>query len=131
MKHPPLKQIDVTVEGLLGVKERISKIPELGTDVHIVNAAIDTLIILKHAFEGKITSIKRLLRMLFGASTEKTGNVLKENSEPCDCGTNASADESTESSETTVEKVKKKKPLLTSKQHLQAKKKVVLQKRKH
>jgi transposase len=108
MKLPPLKQIDVTIEGLLKVKERIDRIPELGPDALILKASVDTLIVLRHVYEGKITSIKRLLRMLFGASTEKTNNVLKENSEPIDSGTNSSADESTESSETTGEKVKKK-----------------------
>ena len=45
-------------------------------DYEMIKAIIDTLTFLGQAYDEKTTSIKRLLRMIFGARTEKNKNIL-------------------------------------------------------
>jgi transposase len=46
-------------------------------DVHLLKAALDTLLFLHRRMEEKDTAMQRVLRMIFGARTEKTRTVLK------------------------------------------------------
>ena len=46
-------------------------------DYEIIKAMADTISILSNAVDEKSTSIKRLLKMIFGSSSEKTDSVLK------------------------------------------------------
>ena len=49
----------------------------LNTEEHVkLKAAMDTLVFLTAELQAKRTSVERLRRMLFGATTEKTSNVL-------------------------------------------------------
>jgi hypothetical protein len=54
-------------------------------DYELIKAIIDTLTLLGQAYEEKTTSIKRLLRMIFGARTEKTKNILGADDDPKAC----------------------------------------------
>jgi hypothetical protein len=60
-----------------------------------LKAVIATFALLKEELQAKKTSIQRLKRMLFGPSTEKTSEVLGEESADCqargDVGTDATA----------------------------------------
>jgi hypothetical protein len=57
-------------------------------DYELIKAIIDTLTLLGQAYEEKTTSIKRLLRMIFGARTEKTKNILGADDDPKACQAN-------------------------------------------
>ena len=74
--HPPHKRIDLSPEQLEAflaqLQERLE--PE---QFALVKAMADTLILLSQAVDQKAVSIRRLLRTLFGASSEKTRKVLK------------------------------------------------------
>jgi hypothetical protein len=47
-------------------------------DYEMIKAIIDTLLFLQQAYDQKTTSVKRLLRMIFGARTEKTKNSFTQ-----------------------------------------------------
>ncbi|MCP4274478.1 MAG: IS66 family transposase, partial [Gammaproteobacteria bacterium] len=47
-------------------------------DYEIIKAMVQTIEMLSQCVDEKATSIQRLLRMLFGPSTEKLKNVLKD-----------------------------------------------------
>jgi hypothetical protein len=76
VKHKP-KRIDVTKEQLDALLERAQAALE-SDDVEIIRAMAETITLLSEAVDKKGTSIKRLLKMVFGASTEKTRRVLEE-----------------------------------------------------
>jgi transposase len=73
------KRIDLTPEQLDALLKRV----EAGTlqdgDYEIIRGMAETLILLSQALDNKNTSIKRLLKLIFGDSTEKTAQVLKRN----------------------------------------------------
>jgi len=50
-------------------------------DYDIIKAMVETIHLLSQCVDEKATSIRRLLRMLFGDRTEKLKNVIKENEE--------------------------------------------------
>jgi hypothetical protein len=69
------KQMEVKIEDMLALCERIkSGIVQEG-DYELVKAMVETIKLLSQARDDKASSIKRLLRMLFGHSTEKLKNV--------------------------------------------------------
>jgi transposase len=71
------KRIDLTPQQLDALLKRV----EAGTlqdgDYEIIKGMAETLSILSQALDNKNTSIKRLLKLIFCDSTEKTANVLK------------------------------------------------------
>ncbi|MGD1971815.1 MAG: IS66 family transposase [Desulfobacterales bacterium] len=75
----PPKRIDLTPEQLDALLKRV----EAGTlkdgDYEIIKGMAETLSFLSQALDNKNTSIKRLLKLVFGDSTEKTAKVLKRN----------------------------------------------------
>ena len=75
----PPKRIDLTPEQLDALLKRV----EAGTlqdgDYEIIKGMAETLRLLNEALDNKNTSIKRLLKLIFGDSTEKTAQVLKRN----------------------------------------------------
>ena len=75
MKSP--KRIDLTPEDIDALLQRLAARLLQDGDYEIIKAIVETFVILNQAVDEKTTSIKRLLRMLFGASTEKAKNVLK------------------------------------------------------
>jgi hypothetical protein len=72
------KRIDLSQKELDALIERVEAGTLLDTDREIIKAMADTISLLSHAVDEKSTSIKRLLRMIFGSSTEKTASVLKD-----------------------------------------------------
>ena len=74
MKAP--EHIDLNLEEVDALLERLSGLLEKG-DYDIIKGMVDTIRILSQAVDEKASSIRRLLRMLFGTSTEKAKNLLK------------------------------------------------------
>jgi hypothetical protein len=74
----PIRRLQVNMQELLAVLERLKAF--LSEEDHrILRGAIETLGLLTRMLENRKTTIGRLRQMLFGASTEKTRNVLKTN----------------------------------------------------
>lgn len=72
--HPP--QREVRLGELKAIVER-TKMGPLSAEEHAtLSAAVDTLVFLTQELDAKGTTLDRLRRMLFGASTEKTRNVV-------------------------------------------------------
>jgi transposase len=71
------KRIDLTPEQLDALLKRV----ETGTlqdgDYEIIKGMAETLSLLSQALDNKNTSIRRLLKLIFGDSTEKTAKVLQ------------------------------------------------------
>ena len=76
------KRIDLTQEQTDSLLLRVKTNALEEGDYEIIEAIIDTLRFLSQAYEDKTVSIKRLLRMIFGARTEKTKDVLGGDDEP-------------------------------------------------
>ena len=76
-----VKRIDLTQEQTDSLLLRVKANRLKEGDYEIIKAIIDTLTLLCQAYDEKTTSIKRLLRMIFGARTEKTKNVLGADAE--------------------------------------------------
>ena len=75
MKEPA--RLEATEAELTALTQRLKERSLKPEDYELLNAVIDTVCFLSHAVQRKTTSIQRLLRMIFGASTEKTAMVLK------------------------------------------------------
>jgi transposase len=75
MKSP--KRIDLNLEEVDALLERVAAGSLKEGDYEIIKAMAETIRILSQSVDDKAASIKRLLRMLFGATTEKAKNVLK------------------------------------------------------
>lgn len=76
MKAP--KRIDLKPEEMDALLERVKVGSLKDGDYEIIKGMADTIRILSQAVDEKTSSIKRLLKMLFGATTEKAKNVLKD-----------------------------------------------------
>ena len=75
---PKPKRIELDLNELQTIVERTKKVA-LGEDDHEkLKGAVDTLAFLTSEIENKNTSLRRLRRMLFGPSTEKTSKVLNK-----------------------------------------------------
>ena len=72
MKTPEC--IDLDVKQLDALLKRVKELlpPE---DYELIKAMADTIYLLSQCVDNKAASIRRLLRMLFGATTEKTGKT--------------------------------------------------------
>ena len=74
MKKP--KRIDLSQKELDALIERVEAGTLLDSDREIIKAMAETISILSHAVDEKSASIMRLLKMIFGSSTEKTSAVF-------------------------------------------------------
>ena len=90
MKSP--KQIDLNLDQVDALLKRVESGSLKESDYEIIKAMAETIHLLSQAVDEKATSIRRLLRMLFGAGTEKLENVLKnkDKNESGSAGPNAS-----------------------------------------
>jgi transposase len=70
------KRREMRLDELGGIVERARSAPLSAGDYDTLKAAIDTLAFLTQEIEHKGTTIDRLRRMLFGARTEKTEDVV-------------------------------------------------------
>ncbi len=97
----PPERIDITSEELNALVDRIksSKIDE--KDIEVIKGMADTITFLSNAVDKKGTSIKRLLKMLFGSITEKADKLidLDETSDSDSSGENDKPDSSSKDKE--------------------------------
>jgi len=75
---PSPKLSELPIAELTGIVERTKTAPLAEADYAKLKAALDTLAFLTQELLAKGTTIDRLRRMLFGASTEKTSQVVGE-----------------------------------------------------
>ena len=75
MTPPP---IELSAQELEALIERINAHDLLEKDYETLAAMGQTIHVLSHNVDEKAASIKRLLKMIFGASTEKTAAVTKK-----------------------------------------------------
>jgi transposase len=75
MKKP--KVLQLTSQEADELLKRVASSPLSEKDCEIIKGMVETILVLSRALEEKVTSIKRLLRMLFGIKTEKSKNILK------------------------------------------------------
>jgi hypothetical protein len=71
------QRIDISQEELDALIKRVEAGELLDRDREMIKAMAETISILSQAVDEKSASIRRLLRMIFGAGTEKTAAVLK------------------------------------------------------
>ena len=75
MKSP--KRLDLNLDQVDALLKRMESGSLKESDYEIIKAMAETIHLLSQAVDEKATSIRRLLRMLFGASTEKLENLIK------------------------------------------------------
>jgi len=75
MKEP--RRLDANEAQLTAVAQRLESRHLEPGDYELLKAVIDTVCFLSRVVQQKSTSIQRLLRMIFGARTEKTSTVLQ------------------------------------------------------
>jgi hypothetical protein len=74
---PPVPRLDVSREELRSLLEHVrTGLSE--SEYQQLQAALDTLVYLTLLMEDKSTTIARLRQILFGATTEKTSNVVQK-----------------------------------------------------
>jgi transposase len=78
MKRP--KQLDLKPEDLEALLERVEQGTLQEGDYAIIKAMVETIALLSQSLDDKATAIKRLLRMVFGATTETMEKVFKNKS---------------------------------------------------
>ena len=72
------QRIDLNLEQVDELLKRVQTGCLQDGDYEIIKAMAETIELLSQCVDEKATSIKRLLRMLFGPSTEKLKNVIKD-----------------------------------------------------
>ena len=77
MKEP--QRLTADEAQLASVAQRLETRSLEPGDYELLKVVIDTVCYLSRIVQQKATSIQRLLRMIFGARTEKTATVLKRN----------------------------------------------------
>lgn len=70
------KQIELGSDEVQALRERLSQKSLEETDYGTLTSMLENLLFLRQAYEEKSISIKRLLRMLFGHSTESSRNLF-------------------------------------------------------
>ncbi len=81
MKGP--ERMEVNPEQLRDLLKRVKGAPGVSTeDYALIEAMAETVLFLSQAVVNKTASIRRLLRMIFGASTEKKKNIIKPSDNP-------------------------------------------------
>ena len=76
MKTP--QRIDLNLEQVDALLKRVEAGYLQDGDYQIIKAMVQTIELLSQCVDEKATSIRRLLRMLFGPRTEKLKNVIKD-----------------------------------------------------
>lgn len=79
MKRAPRAKIErreLKLEELDAILERARNSPLTGEEYEALKSAVDTLAFLTTELQSKRTSLERLRKLLFGASTERTSQVL-------------------------------------------------------
>jgi transposase len=76
----PIKRVEVCMEELEGILERAKTTPLTEKECAKLHEALETLMYLTDLVGNKDTTISRLRKILFGASTEKTRNILAKES---------------------------------------------------
>jgi hypothetical protein len=79
VKHPKVKspkRIDLDLLQANALRQRVATRSLEEADYLIIEGMIETVIFLSQALEEKDVSIKRLMQMVFGVSTESAKNVL-------------------------------------------------------
>jgi len=77
MKTQPPKRIELTQEELSALLKRIEA--SVGKeDFEIIKGMAETIVYLSRMVEEKGVSVKRLLKMMFGSTTEKTRNIIEK-----------------------------------------------------
>ena len=99
MKTP--KRIDLNLEQVDELLKRVKTGRLQDGDYEIIKAMAQTIELLSQCVDEKATSIRRLLRMLFGPRTEKLKNVIKDKE---------TSDSAKSSQENTTDKSNKPKP---------------------
>jgi hypothetical protein len=78
MKAP--ERIDLDLDQVDALLKRVENGTLQDGDYQIIKAMVETIHLLSQSVDQKATSIRRLLRMLFGDRTEKLENVIKNKS---------------------------------------------------
>lgn len=91
MKAP--KRIDLDIKETEALLQRVAEGRLEKGDYEIIKGLVDTIVLLDQAVNNKTTSIKRLLRMLFGDKTEKADNLLENSDEENAEATDESSDD--------------------------------------
>ncbi len=99
MKAP--QRIDLNLEQVDELLKRVEAGCLQDGDYEIIKAMVQTIELLSQCVDEKATSIRRLLRMLFGPRTEKLKNVIKDKEK---------SDSSKSKQENTTDKSNKPKP---------------------
>jgi transposase len=89
---PPLQGLQLPLEELTAIIQRAEVGPISAAESAKLKALVETFALLRTELQSKQTSVERLHRMLFGASTEKTHKVLGE--APTQHGSGASPQDS-------------------------------------
>jgi transposase len=97
-KKTKTKRRDLPLEELKSILDRARTAPLDEQDLEKLTGAVDTLAFLTQELEKKGASIKRLRKLIFGASTEKTSQVVGDDTSPPDAA-NADKEDHTETSE--------------------------------
>lgn len=71
-----IERRELKLEELDAILERARNSPLTGEEYEALKAAVDTLAFLTAELQSKRTSLERLRKLLFGASTERTSQVL-------------------------------------------------------
>ena len=78
MKQP--RRLEANEAQLEALRRRIQEHRLEPGDYELLGVVVETVCFLSHQVLEKTTSIQRLLRMIFGARTEKTATVLNQTS---------------------------------------------------
>jgi transposase len=95
------KRQTISLKELKSIVARAKDHPLNSEDLSKLDAAVDTLGVLTRELEAKKTSINRLRRLIFGASTEKTRNVVKGDKDGGASDKESASDTATNASEST------------------------------
>ena len=82
MKPPQL--IDLKLEDVEALLARVEKGELRPGDYELIRSMVETIAYLSQAVDEKATAIKRLVRMIFGASTETREKIFPNKTEPAD-----------------------------------------------
>ena len=96
MKTP--QRIDLNLEQVDALLKRVQTGCLQDGDYEIIKAMVETIELLSQCVDEKATSIKRLLRMLFGPSTEKLKNVIKDEQKETSDASNCTQPQTTDNS---------------------------------
>ena len=81
MKGPPVQRLDLEVEQLRATLQQARSRPLDEQEVRQLDAVIDTVLFVTVELDKKGASIRRLRKLLFGARTEKTRDVVGDQDE--------------------------------------------------